>query len=118
MTSEPSAMVERMRGGVGAGWRSRVALASTSTRDESEHGALELAVAVGVQHGVDGRVGVTENDGDDDEGRGNRCVQQRYGVHDVQRKPAHSEDADDDTEPLGGAPVLAERAQPSFVLQS
>ena len=67
MTAVVRRVIERVR-------RRRSLLLTTRARDERQHDGLELAVAVGVEHGIDGRVGVAEDDGYDDGRRGDLIV--------------------------------------------
>ena len=75
------------------------------TQDATE-GGRELGVTVRVQHRIDGRVGVAEQDGDSDQRQVGASGEERHAVHDVQRQPAQREHGQHHAEPLGRSDLL------------
>lgn len=75
-------------------------------------GHSELPDAVGVNDGVDGGVGVREDDGDvhDEAGFHQLSVEEREAVEDVNGQPAESEQAHDDGQGFGGADLALKQA--------
>ena len=79
--------------------------------DDLAEGVAELPDAVGVDEGVDDRVGVGEDDGhvEGPEGRvGTLGAEQGEAVDEVQRQPANGKQAHDDSQRLGRLDLLLE----------
>lgn len=80
-------------------------------RQDLAEGVPEVLDAVGVDDGVDRRVGVGQYDGDVHDDRGLlQLVEEREAVEDVDGQPADGKQSHDDGEGLGGPDLLLQQA--------